>query len=71
LAGKEFGSASGYEYAGFDGDAQAAKLGPPDDVLEGQARDASVDHGGQVGGGLRGRHEEARLVFGEDTAGCA
>ncbi|BCB91703.1 hypothetical protein Psuf_090160 [Phytohabitans suffuscus] len=67
LADQQRGAPARDEDARVDRDPQAAELRPPQQVLQRLAGDPAGDQRGQVGGGVRGGGEQARLVFGEDT----
>ncbi len=68
LLDEVLGAAAGDEHAGFHMDAQAGELGPADDVFEGQAGDAPLDHRGEFVMSAGGGEDQSRLVLGEDTA---
>lgn len=71
LADQELGAAAGHEDPGVHGDAQAAELGPAEDVFQGMTGDAPFHHGGELDGTGSGGGDEVRLVLGEYAAGGA
>ncbi len=71
LVDEEFGAAARHEDAGLHGDAQAAELGPAQDVFEGQPVGPSPHHVSEFVGRTGGGYEEFRLVLGEDAPGGA
>lgn len=69
LSGKEFRAPARDEHPVIDCNAQAAELGPAEDVLERRADDPPLDEGIELGRAPRGGAEQRRLVLGEDASG--
>jgi hypothetical protein len=69
LLDQELGATTRHEDSRAHRYAQAAKVGPAENVFEGKAGGSPIDHGGEVSRGRCGGDEESGFLLGVDTAG--